>query len=323
MVSAEGEPEIWEGVVMKDKRILITGANGFVGAWVAKHLCQENTVIALVRDPTSMKHLKSHGVEEKVEIVQGDVSQLDVEVESVDYCFHLAAVTDVSTCQKDPSRAIAVNIGGTRNVLNLCERLGVKGLIAASSTKVYGEMESPGATESEMSNPTNVYGLTKAYADLLVQDFHQRTGIPSFAARLSNIYGPHDLNTQRLVPSTALAIKEGKQPSLFGDGTTEKMFVYIRDVVEFLILCLEKVGKVESGVYNVGASKTHSTGFVVEEMTKLMGWDRGIEYRKDIVPAKSDFVVSLEKAARIGWKPRTLLEEGLKETIAWYKEGSQ
>lgn len=292
------------------KNILVTGANGFIGRWLCKELSGKNKVTGLVRDKNKTGFLNKYGID----LIEGDISLVS-ELGDFDFLIHLAAMSNVSECNTNPLKAMEVNGKGTYNVLELCKKS--KGVITVSSTKVYGN----GGGEESILRPSSVYGLTKMYSEYLTREFSRKYNIPFIIPRIANVYGPFDNNSERIIPSTIEHILAGKKPFIFGDGSMERVFVYIKDVVDFLLLSLELLERGESGVFNVGSKKIHSIGFVIEKIVKMMKWENGVEYKRG-TQAKSDKALSIEKAQKMGWVPKYSLEKGLEETIQRYKEGS-
>jgi len=302
--------------MIKGKNILVTGANGFVGSWLCKSLLEDNNVIGLVRNKNNVKCLKNHMIDEKINLIEGDITHELVNVaEKVDFVIHLAAITDIKECYNDPSMAIEVNVGGTYNVLEFCRKVGVKGVIIASSTKVYGDAMEERVNEESIPKPNNVYGLTKMYSECLAKEFSNKYNIPSTTLRLANVYGPNDFNNKRLIPNTIESILGGKMPVIFSGGASERNFIYIKDAIRFFVLSLERLENSEGGVFNVGTSESYPIRSVIDNIVRVMKWGGGVDYKDGLVQAKSDRPISIEKARGLGWTPSYSLEGGLKEII--------
>lgn len=294
------------------KTILVTGANGFLGGWLCKALVQNYAVKALVR---KTDHSERLGIAGQVQSIKGDLLTLDkAAVGAADYCIHLAAISDIAQCNRDPARAVQVNVNGTYALLQLCREAGVKGIVTASTVKVYGNARSP-VTEDTIPNPASLYGLTKLYAEILTREFCDRSGIPCIIPRFANIYGPRDPNQQRLIPATISSIRAGRRPVLYNDGSTERMFLYVTDAVDFLRRSLDLLGQGESGTFNVGSSPLYPVKAVIQEIARQMGWTGGIDTKKDVATERSDPAVGVERARSLGWRPAYPLERGLGETI--------
>lgn len=306
MLSVEGKFEVREVIVMiEGKRILVTGANGFIGRWVRKSLEEKNKVIGI-----SMSGHVGEG-----EMLKGDISTI-ASIPPVDYCIHLAAISDVEECEKNPLRAMEVNVAGTLNILRLCSEVGVKGVIIASSGKVYGECSGQETvSEEKVVNPYNVYGFTKAQADYISLGFSSIHNLPVVSARLVNVYGPGDASATRIIPSTIQAIKRGEQPIIYGDGSVKRTFIHISDVMNFFQCVLQGFDRgMKGGVFNVSTDQKYTMKQIIGKIIELMGSDIQPKYLKG-GKAKSDYILKSDKAQSWGWKPLIALEEGLKEMI--------
>ncbi|MBI4181504.1 MAG: NAD(P)-dependent oxidoreductase [Candidatus Aenigmarchaeota archaeon] len=292
---------------MNGKTILITGVNGFIGRWAAERLQQGNRILGLSRDGAAPAGVVG---------VQGDITAMDrLRVKGpVDYCIHLAAISDVQACDRDPLQAFRSNVQGTSNVLQWCSAQGVRGLLLASSGKVYGS--GPGTVrEDAIPRPYNMYGITKAYADYLAQGYGRLHRLPVLSMRLVNVYGPGDPNSSRIIPSTIRSLREGVAPVLYGDGSTERAFLYVTDVVSFIERALSALEQGNGGIYNVSPPSQYSIRTIVETIVRLMASSLQPRYQEGkAVP--SDCILLQDKARALGWEPQVPLEEGLRQVIA-------
>ncbi|MBI4021198.1 MAG: NAD-dependent epimerase/dehydratase family protein [Candidatus Aenigmarchaeota archaeon] len=278
------------------RTIAITGGSGFIGSWLAKSLHADRVVDISRRSGQDLAHLGNLGVR-------------------VDYCVHLAGVSDVKECERDPQRAFEVNVEGTLRVLRWCQRSGVKGVIFASSGKAYGSGDGP-VDERQPLEPYNMYGRSKAWADYLAQGFSWTHRLPVITARLVNVYGPGDQNTARIIPYTIDAVRRGERPVIYGDGSARRAFIYVSDVVAFFLAALDRLEEGhEGGVFNVSTDETYPIRDVVTRIIRRMG--SGLEPR--FLPgdaSRSDYLLRNAKARSLGWEPRVGMDQGLQETIA-------
>lgn len=296
--------------MISGKKILVTGATGFLGRWVSRELSKENNITAISR---SRKNL-----EKNVEFVKADITDynsLSCLKGEYDYCLHLAAMADVGFCERNPVEAYDINVNGTVNVLRLCDRLGIKRVIMSSSIKVYGHQAKVPIDEEAVPNPYNYYGLTKALAEQEALKFSGRNGIKVVIARIANIYGPDDSSESRLVPSSILSVIGGKKPVVYGDGSSRRVFVYVKDAASFIAKYMENG---ISGIYNVGTGSPAKIINVVKSIIDISRKDIRPEFDTRVVQ-KSDLDISVERAAVAGWSPKYTLDKGLKETFEWYR----
>jgi CDP-glucose 4,6-dehydratase len=317
--------EGWEG-----RRVLVTGANGFVGSWIFSELTALGSeVVALVRDlhPRARPRHLSEAYSRAFGIVYGDLAEYafvervfqEYEIEA---CFHLAAQALVGSANRSPLPTFSSNIQGTWNLLEAARKSpSLEGLVVASSDKAYGEHEELPYREDFCLNALHPYDASKACADLLSRTYHHTYGLPVAVARCANIYGGGDLNFSRIVPDTIRALLDGRNPILRSDGTPVRDYLYIRDAVEAYLSLAEKIDRAQGRALNFGTHRPVTVLELVEMLIALSG-------RKDVKPeiqAKTKGEIqrqylSSEEALRVlGWRSKVPLEEGLKETFGWYR----
>ncbi len=314
------------------QRVLVTGATGIVGSWLTRDLLARGAqVVALVRDADHHSELYRSGDIGRCFVVGGNVEDfrtleraiIEHEVDSV---FHLAAQTIVGTAHRSPLPTFEANIRGTYNLLEAC-RLHcdlVQRVVVASSDKAYGEQDNLPYTEDMPLNGRHPYDVSKSCADALAQTYQHTYGLAVGIARCGNVYGGGDLNWSRIVPGTIRALLGGDRPVIRSDGTYVRDYIYVKDVARAYIYLAERVAEKEASgqAYNFCADKPLSVLELVATIQEMMG-ARGLE------PIIADSArgeirnqhLSSEKArSALAWEPEFGLEEGLGETIDWYRE---
>lgn len=314
----------------KDVNVLVTGANGFVGAWIAKALTDKKAnVVVLLRDEVPNSPLEYFGVGGRLRgIVKGDLADYhaverafnEYEIEA---CYHLAAQAIVGVANRSPLSTFESNIKGTWNVLEAARNSSVlKKLIVASSDKAYGEHSKLPYKEDYCLNALHPYDASKACADILARTYYNTYGMPVCVARCANIYGGGDLNFSRLVPDTIRAVLESKNPIIRSDGTPVRDYLYVKDAVSAYLTLGEKLEKVKGEAFNFGSNAPIS---VLDLVTKIL--DISGSNLKPIIKGKGktkgeidrQYLYSEKARKLLGWSPRYELDEGLKETFEWYK----
>ncbi|HEV2055656.1 MAG TPA: GDP-mannose 4,6-dehydratase [Methylomirabilota bacterium] len=315
----------------KDRPVLVTGLTGFVGSVLSARLAALGArVVGLVWDELPDASLDRPGLESRVTVVRGsleDAALLNWTVAEYEpeVVYHLGAQAFVETANKEPLRTFKANIEGTWNLLEACRASrAVRAVVFASSDKAYGSHTDLPYREDLPLLPQYPYDVSKACADLLARCYYAIWGVPAVVTRFANIYGPGDLNFSRLVPETVRAALEGRRPSTRSDRSPERDYVYIDDVVDLSLLLAERIEDTRGEAFNAG----HGTPVRVLDLVRLILELAG---RPDLVPevlGTGTLAGEIDrqwldaaKAKRVlGWQPRVGLEEGLRRTIAWYRD---
>ncbi len=231
----------------RDRSVLVTGASGFLGAWLVRDLLgAEANVVCLVRDWVPQSELFRSNIIEKVSTVRGDIADQgllerllgEYEVEVV---FHLAAQTIVGIANRNPVSTFSANIEGTWSLLEACRRSPkVASIVVASSDKAYGEQEVLPYTEAMPLQGKHPYDVSKSCADLIAQSYAATYALPVAITRCGNFYGGGDLNWNRVVPGTIRSIFRDEQPLIRSDGQFVRDYFYIEDAAAayMLLLCV-------------------------------------------------------------------------------------
>ena len=300
---------------IEGKRVLITGITGFVGKALSKRLkSQGANVFGISR---SIKNDKKNL---KVDIL--DYSAIDkfIKDSKIDICFHLASTSLVEEGQLHPYQTFKVNTEGTLNILESARNNNLNRIIVASTSHVYGKNKVP-YFENYMPRPTRPYETSKACTDIIAQSYATSFNLPVLIPRFVNIYGPGDLNFQRLIPKTIKSILEDVPPKMWG-GEAIRDYLFIDDAIDaYLLLAKININKVgDNRVFNFGSSNMISVEDLIKKIIKISG--KNCTIKKESIGREGEIAsqyVSSKKAARLlGWNPKINLDEGLRKTIAWY-----
>ncbi len=275
--------------------------------------------------------LRLTGAFQDVETIQGDVRDLDllnklIERSRIDLIFHLAAQPLVGPSNIQPLETLDINVAGTCSVLEAMRvSAACKSMVFASSGGHYGAtIENRPISEDVMpARASNIYGVSKSAADSIARAYSQVFGLSVAACRFMNTYGPGDTNFSRLIPRAIRNLLEQSSYS-FGDrddGTTRLDFLFIRDMTQAYISVAENLERVSGEAINFGSGAPRSTTEVAELVS--LAFD-GQERRPCFSgPSRATPIVKyldISKAEqRLGWKPSTSFEDGLRETIDWYR----
>ena len=317
------------------KSALVTGARGFVGAWLAKGLLEIGArVTSFDRRPTTDRpsSLAMLGIDDEVEEVEGDLVDRDLidrvlGDRAIDTVFHLAAETIVGTVQADPVGGFESNVRGTWTVLQACREQGVNRVVFASSDKAYGAHEELPYREDFPLQPTAPYEASKAAADLIARSYWHSYRLPVAVTRFANIYGGGDMNFSRLIPEAVSAALNGRAPVLRSDGSPERDFLYVEDAVSaYLTIAAgldDSPDAVRGEAFNAGGGDPYPVREVVEIISRLSGTGVEPDIQGEGNPEGEidrQFVDPTKLRERLGWDPAVGLEEGLGRTIEWYRE---
>jgi len=292
---------------LKGKRILITGARGFVGAHLSRELERRGAeVIALDArgdDPADIRDWQK---------VRNFVSKFA----KFDLVYHLAALMFVPYSFKNPRETYEVNVLGTLNVLEICRLQNVSRVFFASSY-VYGQPKYLPVDEEHPLQPTSPYAWSKVLGENLCRAYHQDYGLDCSILRVFNIYGEGQSDSF-LIPSIARQLPTGRIQ--LNDPEPRRDFVYIDDVVQSYI----KVAECEGGefeVYNIGSGASYSVNDVVTYMIEAWGQDVEVTYRQERRKGEIENVVAnIQKAKKkLGWEPLIALPQGLARYIRRYR----
>lgn len=311
--------------------ILVTGATGLVGSWLTRALVERGAyVVALIRDWDPQSELIRSGTVTRVNVVSGALEEyatLDraINEHEIDTVFHLGAQTIVGTALRSPLLTFEANVRGTYNLLEACRAHGqiVRQVVVASSDKAYGDADTLPYTEDMPLHGRHPYDVSKSCADLIALTYAHSYGLAVAVARCGNIYGGGDLNWSRIVPGTIRSLLHGQRPILRSDGTFTRDYVYVLDVVEAYLLLARRAG--EAGVRGEGFNFSPERPVSVLEITRKL---RELLGRTDLEPEildraraeiRDQYLDAGKAHARLGWSPRYTLDQGLAETIDWYR----
>jgi CDP-glucose 4,6-dehydratase len=312
---------------------LMTGAQGFIGSWLAERLLEEGARVVVPRRPArDGSRFWRDRLAERCDIV--DASLLDpssltraVNEYEVDAVFHLAAQTIVDTATRSPFATYEANVRGTYNLLDACRLCSGNGrevrVVVASSYHVYGAHGGSPYREHSALRPHRPYEVSKACADMLARCYAQTWDLPVAVTRLANVYGGGDLNFSRLVPDAARALLAGERPVIRSDGTPERDYLYVEDAVDAYLAVAASLERpnLRGRAWNAGSGIPVAVIDLVRGLISASGSDIEPDVRGEPSPGGIDRQYPDSTAAReeLGWRPRWDLDDGLRETYAWYE----
>lgn len=321
------------GFALKGSRILIAGGASLVGSHLVRELLANDVAAIVVYDPVLFDAKDALGdlkADSRVSLVSGDVLKLHqflAEMEGIDGAVNLAAYMSLGFSQK-PWDAIDVNIRGHQNFLECAQIQGVKKVVFASSSAVYGfgiggavTEDMPHSTEG-VPAPAVAYGSSKIIGEQLCRMYQQNHGLDYLALRFSTVYGEgqhHRAANALYMIETYERLRRGEPPQLFGDGTESKDFVYAGDVARAIRMALES--EATDQALNISGGRSITTKELVAMITDIVGSDIEPTYieedgRVRLKSGKGLHYVNDKAKAVLGWQPEVSIEQGLRRLIA-------
>tara|TARA_B110000438_G_scaffold18396_1_gene17074 strand:- start:4449 stop:5366 length:918 start_codon:yes stop_codon:yes gene_type:complete len=301
-------------------KILITGVAGFIGSNLADLLIKNNF------DVIGIDNL-SYGVFEQipkgVDFHEEDIRDKKIHnlFSGVEYVFHLAAKNSIIDCENNPNETSDININGTINVFNAALKNNVKKVIYAESSAVYEGSKNLPSKESDAS-PNSVYAESKMATNRIANEYYESNGLVTTGLRYFNVYGPKQ-DYRRTIPPVfsafIISLLKGKQPTIFGDGSKKRDFIYVDDVNDFHLMCI-KNNNTNNKVFNVGSGKNYSIKYIYEQIKNILELDIDPIFGDNLDFEAQENLANIDKANKIGWTPKIDLNAGLKKSIDYIKE---
>ncbi len=307
--------------------VLVTGGAGFIGSNLTEALLERGHSVRILDDFSTGK--KQNLVFDKaypsLEIVEGDIRDLPTcheAVQGMEYVFHQGALPSVQRSVEDPESSNAVNVGGTLNVLLAARDNGVKRVMYAASSSVYGDTPTLPKHEEMPPNPLSPYALQKHVGEHYCRLFYQLYGLETISLRYFNIFGPkQDPNSlySAVIPKFIDALLEGRPPIIFGDGEQSRDFTYIENVVQANLLAMS-AKQLHGEAVNIACGQRISLNQLLGVLKKILGSKQDPIYEE---PRKGDVKHSLAdiRKARemIHYEPTVGIETGLRKTVDFFR----
>lgn len=308
------------------RRVLVTGADGFIGSHLVERLLDAGHEVAAVVRGTSVvgtSELRLRNLAAvrgrlaavlAMDIAGGDATARMAEF-APQWVFHLAAEAWVERSFTQPSEVLRTNLGGTMAVLQLARSSpGIERLVVTSSSEIYGTAQAERIDEGHPLNPTSPYAASKLAADRMAFAYVQTYGLPIAIVRPFNCYGPR--HTYDVIPKFIARALAGQPLTVFGDGSQARDFTYVDDMVDAFVLAAthpEAVGR----AVNFGSGASITIAALAARIVALSGIDVAIEHGPSRAAEVARLCCDASLARTLGWTPRVGLDEGLRRNIAW------
>jgi NAD dependent epimerase/dehydratase len=314
-----------------NKSVLVTGSGGFIGSHLVEELVRMNCHVKAFVHYNSFNRWGWLDAMPKETMTQVDVFSGDIRdpngmleaMKGAEVVFHLAALIGIPYSYHSPDVYVDTNVRGTLNVMQAARQLGVKKVLHTSTSEVYGTAQFVPITEEHPVNPQSPYAATKAGADFLALTFYRSFGTPVTVVRPFNTYGPRQ-SARAIIPTIITQILSGKTKLSLGSLTPTRDLNFVRDTAMGFIKAGES-DLAQGEVVNLGSNYEISIGDLVNKIARLMGTDITIESSDErIRPEKSEverlWAENKKAFDLLNWSPRFTLDQGLEETISWFRE---
>ncbi|MCE5204023.1 MAG: dTDP-glucose 4,6-dehydratase [Actinomycetia bacterium] len=312
-------------------RLLVCGGAGFIGsAFVRRMLALHDDWQIVVLDkltyagnPDNLKPVKDDPRFRFVHADICDAAAVDAAIEragGVDAIVNFAAETHVDRSIAEPEAFLKTDILGTHTLLEAVRAHDIWRMVQVSTDEVYGSIDEGSFCETGRLNPSSPYSASKAGGDLQVLAYHATYGVPALITRGSNTYGPYQY-PEKLVPLFVTNALEGEKLPLYGDGLNVRDWLHVDDHVDGIAAALTAGEPGE--VYNIGGGNERTnreiTAIILEELG--LSWDTSVRSVTDRPGHDRRYSIACDKArAELGWEPRVDFDEGLRQTIRWYRD---
>ncbi|MEI7856627.1 MAG: SDR family oxidoreductase [Methanomicrobiales archaeon] len=307
-------------------RYLVTGGAGFIGSHIADFIIHNNHEVVILDNLFSGKkeNISQLSGNKRVQFIHGSITDpatLKTACESVDGIFHEAAIASVSRSVNNPVATNEANVTGTLNVLVAARDAGVKKVVFASSSSVYGDTPTLPKKESMCPSPKSPYAVSKHAGEEYMQVFSELYGLKTLSFRYFNVFGPRQdpkSDYAAVIPKFITRILAHERPVIYGDGTQTRDFTYAKDVAEANVQAMESTAE---GVYNIAYGQQIDLNSLADLIMNITGIRTTPVYE----PARpGDIHDSLADSSRareaFGYHPRYTVKTGLQETIQWYQD---
>jgi UDP-glucose 4-epimerase len=318
--------------VIEGQRCLVTGGAGTIGSTIVDQLVAAGAGEVIVLDNfvrgrrENLASVLGSGNSGKVRVVEGDIRDRGLVADlmaGIDLVFHQAAIR-ITQCAEEPRLALEVLVDGTYVIVEAAAHADVRKVVAASSASVYGLAEQFPTSEKHhpYANDT-LYGAAKTFNEGLLRSFHATHGLDYVALRYFNVYGPrmdiHGLYTEVLIRWIE-RIEAGHPPLILGDGTQTMDFAFTEDIARANLLAAS--ADVTDDIFNIGSGTETSLTELAQALLRAMRSNLPLEFGPSRgVNAVTRRLADVSRAAeRLGWKPETSLDDGLRRLVTWWRE---
>lgn len=316
---------------LKNKKVLVTGADGFIGSHLVEALLEEGCSVkafCYYNSFNSWGWLDSFpkNVLKEIEIFTGDIRDpngVRTASQGIDVIFHLAALIAIPYSYHSPDSYVDTNIRGTLNILQAARDLGTERVLVTSTSEVYGTAQYVPIDEKHPRQPQSPYSATKIAADCMAESFNRAFNLPVTIVRPFNTFGPRQ-SARAVIPTIITQLMNGMESIRLGDTTPTRDLLYVKDTVKGFIEIAQCNTLLGEDV-NIATGTEISIGDLAEKLIGMINPRAAlVKDEKRIRPEKSEVFRLCGDVGKLGnhtgWKPRYSFDEALKETIGWFTD---
>lgn len=303
---------------------LVTGGAGFIGSHLVEGLVKRGKRVRVLDNFATGKRKNLEHLLDKIELIEGDVRNLDdcaKAVDGVQVVLHQAAVPSVPKSVEDPVTSHTANVDGTFNMLLAAHNAKVKRFVYAASSSAYGDIEVSPKHEALVTNPKSPYAVGKLVGEYYCRTFYECFGLQTVSLRYFNVFGPRQdpkSTYAAAIPAFVTAILQDKPPTIYGDGDQSRDFTFIENVIEANLLAAG-APQTQGEVINIACGESVTINDIVSRINELLGKNVKPVYVEpragDVRDSLADVTLAREV---IGYEPKIMFNEGLKLAIDWY-----
>jgi UDP-glucose 4-epimerase len=308
-------------------RYLVTGGAGFIGSNIVKQLLHQKQEVGVLDNFATGKrdNILQLAIDSNLSLIEGDLRSFHIvraAVKGVDYILHQGALPSVPRSINDPITSNDVNILGTLNILEAAKEFGVKRVVCASSSSIYGNSETLPKIETMPVNPMSPYALTKYAQERYCQIFYNLYGLETVSLRYFNVFGPNQDPTSQysaVIPKFIKAIMNDQEPVIYGDGSQSRDFTYVENNVSANILACTSE-KAPGEVMNIACGERYTLLDLVQMINEILGKDVQPRFEPDRAGDVKHSLASIDKAKELlEYDVKVDFTEGMEKTIEFYQ----
>jgi UDP-glucose 4-epimerase len=305
---------------------LVTGGAGFIGSNIAIEFVRRGETVRVIDNLATGRRENLDEILDKVEFIEGDICEPDLirrAVSGVDYVLHQAAIPSVARSVEDPITTNRANVTGTLNLLIASRDAGVKRVVFASSSSIYGDSPTLPKTEDMVPEPLSPYAASKLIGEYYCKIFQDLFGLETICLRYFNVFGPRQDPTSQyaaVIPIFITSVASDRQPTVYGDGLQSRDFTFVENVIEANLLACCAPKEATGQVYNIACGECFTLLDLLNEVGRILDKKPEPVFEPprpgDVKHSLAD--ISLAKE-HLSFEPKVSFAEGLRRTVPWFR----